>query len=1130
MSLITDRYIFEFQSDLGNDYDVYINDTDHVTGVLAGNDLGFEGFTLSYPQQNKDSPREILLNPSTVSMPWVFKSVNDRNFLAVILNANEQRFKLRIERGGVLFWSGFVVTDNFTLPDESYNSINYLTAIDGLGMLREIPYNDNGNRYTGRERLIDHIYNCLQKVDMDYFYGGSDIFLKVISNWYEDAHVVTSTLDPLYNTNLLHSTFYKREDNGSYTFKTCYEVLEYIMRMFGSKLELSDGVWRIIQYNERQNATFTEFNYNTSKTHISTTTGATYEATASGTGGTLPARLAGGSFPQYQPLNSVCIDYLHNGSNNLLKGTEWNYDETTGLNNQGEITIGNIDVGNNNERFFISGDINYTASWQSLAFMDTYRHEFYMKVKVGDLYLKRDIEINGNTWQYGPTSWTIFESYYKFSTPFITPQNTTDEVVDSINLNFETPIILQGGDIDFNFYWNDCLDQDGDSLGTVLPNVIFNLSYDYVNPGIRVQQSGNQVSMEDSRKYLVTNADSANNTTNIEIETPFGDGPYPTTFSRLQVWNGTAWEDSEDWRVDDTGTAYKLQELVIREILAAQKTSVNSYQGSIKGNIYAHTRIQIDSDYYLFEGGSFNANEDIWSGKWVQVARDTTGIDTETEVPDGPGHLPTGPGGTGTNSSGNGLSGGPSTAGINAQTPANTVGPLTNPGGWAGSVSIPSGTAVPYAAGDPILIMNPQTGQTDTTTVASATPIGSTVIPINGYLNNNYASGAAIIPDPLTTAVEGQTSGEVVSDFFLNGVVDKDGYFFKTGALQTEKFHILDRTTSISVTVFEFIWTVPAWLDGAEIHRTYSAFAIAGVGGNTVIKHRINGTTFETTIIGNGVKTGDSSFTTIQTLSEGDEYTVECTAVAPTTAPQGLNISVFLGKQPVYFEKLTYQLNRVPTSGLQLFHKNSFIPYVNIGFGSALFSSSSYISCGNDSSLDITRALSLMAWVKFDDLTTTKTIAGKYTTNQGYHLYLISGFIIFAIDSQATLSFSTSGMVKDKWYHLAATYDEINAYIYLNGEEKDTAAYTAPTSVTEDFFIGADDIGAGANFFTGNLSMVRVFDEFLTQDQVQVQMNKRFYDLTAEEKAGLQGAWELYDITATEAPDSTDNDNNGTIN
>lgn len=142
-----------------------------------------------------------------------------------------------------------------------------------------------------------------------------------------------------------------------------------------------------------------------------------------------------------------------------------------------------------------------------------------------------------------------------------------------------------------------------------------------------------------------------------------------------------------------------------------------------------------------------------------------------------------------------------------------------------------------------------------------------------------------------------------------------------------------------------------------------------------------------------------------------------------------------------------------------------------------------------------------------------------------------SGVLYFGWNHNGVLqSLSTAGSnySTNQWYYVAATMKSGEQKIYVDGSE--IASGTNTPSITyynQEIWIGQGNFGG---YFKGNLANVAFWNRALNSDEINSIMWKSYSDLDAVQKNGLQGWWALDDISGTDVPDSSGNDNDGTAN
>jgi hypothetical protein len=152
-----------------------------------------------------------------------------------------------------------------------------------------------------------------------------------------------------------------------------------------------------------------------------------------------------------------------------------------------------------------------------------------------------------------------------------------------------------------------------------------------------------------------------------------------------------------------------------------------------------------------------------------------------------------------------------------------------------------------------------------------------------------------------------------------------------------------------------------------------------------------------------------------------------------------------------------------------------------------------WVTVNDSSSLDLTGAMTLEAWVK------PSALGGMWRTvlfkerpgGMVYTLYANQdasrpvGQVFIGSERDAV---GSAGLALNVWSHLAATYDGSSLRLYVNG------ALVSTTAVTGSMVASTGVLRLGGNsvwgeWFTGVIDEVRVYNRSLTQAQVQTDMN-----------------------------------------
>ncbi len=209
-------------------------------------------------------------------------------------------------------------------------------------------------------------------------------------------------------------------------------------------------------------------------------------------------------------------------------------------------------------------------------------------------------------------------------------------------------------------------------------------------------------------------------------------------------------------------------------------------------------------------------------------------------------------------------------------------------------------------------------------------------------------------------------------------------------------------------------------------------------------------------------------------------------------------------------------------------------------------SSSTYVRIADNSTLDITSAMTLEAWVYptsyqdwdriitknwFEDKDPWLTYALILTNDDDG---LESGDFVITISGTDYSVISSDDVPLNSWTHIAGTWDGSTMKIYINGYLVNTTNNVTGSinSTSDDVTLGKNDNNAYNNF-NGKIDEARIWNKCRTQQEIRENMNK---PLSGDEQGlvayfrfdygdagcGNSGETKLYDITS--------NNNDGTLN
>ncbi|MBN2310448.1 MAG: LamG domain-containing protein [Candidatus Hydrogenedentes bacterium] len=146
----------------------------------------------------------------------------------------------------------------------------------------------------------------------------------------------------------------------------------------------------------------------------------------------------------------------------------------------------------------------------------------------------------------------------------------------------------------------------------------------------------------------------------------------------------------------------------------------------------------------------------------------------------------------------------------------------------------------------------------------------------------------------------------------------------------------------------------------------------------------------------------------------------------------------------------------------------------------------SHVNCGRPAGLDLTKAITLEAWLFPSAPAASETgIAGKSFSSYGL-TYYTDGKAYWYIGSGGNKC--SAPLAAGDWAHLVGTFDGTRLNLYVNGALVDsTESQFAAIPHGGDFLIGCIAKGGHTESFRGVIGAVRVYDRALSEDEIRAQ-------------------------------------------
>ncbi len=232
-TMVSYQYLFVFTVP-PDEETVYIEENVIIPLDMAENPVGI---SIIDNDENKFSPirakrAEIVVHTSPEVNITTFSGGGDNDYYVEISVNGEEN----------IVFSGWLSISDLRQVFQDHPNELILTATDGIGFLKDIPFSDLG--FVNENKLIDYIYECLLQTGLDLNLICEFNVREIDSVDVEDGH--------FYNTMYVNAFTFEGD--------SCFDVLEKILKQY-CELSQQKNKWFIRAIDEIENGTryFTEF-------------------------------------------------------------------------------------------------------------------------------------------------------------------------------------------------------------------------------------------------------------------------------------------------------------------------------------------------------------------------------------------------------------------------------------------------------------------------------------------------------------------------------------------------------------------------------------------------------------------------------------------------------------------------------------------------------------------------------------------------------------------------------------------------------------------------------------------------------------------------------------------------------
>ncbi len=631
------RFTAGFKDDLGIEWDFEIYDELHIGGSTP---LVVQDYFPEYFQPGDDIME--VLKASKRNLVVANQDATFDTFVDDLIAAEELQFFLNVRKDGAseIDWSGPIIIDVVKWDNASKPRPFSIVASDGIGRLKNVPFDqvtDGG--FATQNSCLKYIKTALDYINTAQFWGANDIYFKESIEFVETQLTLGATDSILLKTEFSKTLFIKDfittnvddttrvrrsginrivEVQTADQPQSAYTVIESILRLFSSRLMLSEGVWHIQQVRNFRNVTYAVRNIKKDLTVLSATTDSHRQTLGPVRQGFDLGHLANGIYTYKYPLLKAKLETPANFTAAVLKPDTMNLISTTTPVTQ-TIQLGTIRGGSGSKSLILFSWNNEFRVHDLLAYnVDT---TIEIKIICGSNRVKSDAATPGKV------EWTT---------------NAADVVTRKLKFNAINPyelITFATPEIPFT-------EETGCTVEITLTMNRFNTSislpdfthYQFFLSQIQIYLTNDQV----FESGTILESDNPLKTDN-SIILDFGrislsDTGIITDLNSFTVIDGITPKLSKVW---DAGfaTDVSLAKTMLLEAMSLQRESVEVIQSVIHGDFAAHKTVFYDSKTYVYNGGSQTINRNQIRGEWFQIKHNVTSIKIDTDLGELPANL-----------------------------------------------------------------------------------------------------------------------------------------------------------------------------------------------------------------------------------------------------------------------------------------------------------------------------------------------------------------------------------------------------------------------------------------------------------------------------------------------------------
>jgi hypothetical protein len=612
----------------------------------ATKEIQNQDFTIKFESEGDDITEP--LKASTAVLMAYHRDDYDTEFDAFVtslISSDENEYKMLVYKyvsgAFALDWAGNIIVDSCNYENVSNPRIFRITAVDGIGRLKNKPMAEAIADPSQMTTIADHIIDCLGYNDLAQFWGAGTAYLQESFAFYETSigalaateswlirtrYSSTLNIKNLKNIDIRDTTRIRgwtRSDNidTGVTVKdtdeplTAYQVLYNIMRLFSCRIMLSGGQYRIQQIRNFDASSYTYREIDKAGAYVANGTINHQNTFGKADGGFALRPRSGGLFNWLQPLSEARVSNQNTLQASILKPSKIALDSSNTPQSR-TIELGTIEGGTDKKLYFSWINIvnKLTVSGQNAGPKVT------LSIKV---------QLAGGTGSSQYLSGTALKNSWSTNAA-----SRVTIVIDNVQTGFEKLIeyasIISQLDIPTDTY-TDCEIVVTATL-TFKGASVTSTHFEYYMDHMAVTLSDGE-NFTSNIEYTVNNPSSTDNSTALDFGAiGLSDEGIITNLNAIEVdTGGGTWQQSSTW-VAGYSTDVTLTKTIAHEAVALQRLPVKMLLQTVVGDYYAHLSVQYGSNTYVLNGGTYDVKNDEFNGEWFKIILNKTSIQTDKTV------------------------------------------------------------------------------------------------------------------------------------------------------------------------------------------------------------------------------------------------------------------------------------------------------------------------------------------------------------------------------------------------------------------------------------------------------------------------------------------------------------------